>query len=163
MLKTVLLAFLLVGITGVPNAALRSAVVQAGGGSGHFDTLRLFRALAGPLAGAELAKLRFQFGPARVAAFVRVMNFTVVDSGEALAVPVPDPNNAKALATALVGQALTPDGTLGVDRLLDGLLSVREHGRIAADVKRRFGADADRSYHIVLLQVLNDLKRANHL
>ena len=165
MIKCLLLAVMLLGAApGGPDVALRSAVIQAGGGPRSFDTGRLFHALAGPLAGPEFAKLRFQYGRTRVDQFMRVFNFIVADLGDIASVaPRPDPHDAKALAAALLDGAKLPDGRYSVDRLLDRLLSESDHARIAADVTRSLGNDADTSYHVVLLQALQDMKRANRL
>lgn len=165
MTKWLLLTVMLLGAApGVPDVALRSAVIQAGGGPRSFDTDTLFHALAGRLAGPEFTKLRFQYGRARVDQFMRVFNFIVADLGDTAPVaPRPDPHDAKALAAALLDGAKLPDGTYSVDHLLDRLLSGHDRARIAADVKGTLGNDADASYHVVMLQALQDMKRANHL
>ena len=55
MYRSLFLSLALLGAASNSDDALRSAVVLAGGGPGHFTTGALFRTLAGGLAGAEFA------------------------------------------------------------------------------------------------------------
>ena len=156
---------------GAPNLALTVSVMQAGGGPQHFRTMTLFRALAGPLAGAERFRLRMMFGNRSVASFEQVFDFMVSDLVSSSkrervvfpAVPAPDPRDAKALAAALLAGATVSPGTYSVNVLLDRLLSHSLHLRISADIARRYGAASEENYRRVLLQALLDMKRANHL
>ncbi|MBV9150028.1 MAG: hypothetical protein JO024_09185, partial [Candidatus Eremiobacteraeota bacterium] len=62
-----------------PNVPLTVAVIDAGGGAQHYDTVTLIHTLAGHMAGLELIRLRMAFGNANVASFVTVFNFAVAD------------------------------------------------------------------------------------
>lgn len=154
-----------------PNVALTVAVIDAGGGAEHYDTVALFRTLAGHLAGAELLRLRMQYGKANVASFLSVFNFMMGDivttfrdqHVEMNVTPAPDPHDGKALAAALLAQAAKPDGTLSTDAMLDHLLSPGLNSRIRSDTEKKFGVPSYDNYRTILLQTLADMKRANHL
>jgi hypothetical protein len=146
-------------------------VIEAGGGAQHYDTVALFHTLAGHLAGLELMRLRMQFGKANVASFLTVFNFAVRDIVMTFGdervnmnvTPAPDPHDGKALSAALVAQATRTGGSLDVDTMLDHLLSPGAHARVRSDIVKKFGTPGDDNFRAVLLQTLEDMKRANHL
>ncbi|MBV8688671.1 MAG: hypothetical protein JOZ59_01065 [Candidatus Eremiobacteraeota bacterium] len=154
-----------------PNVPLTIAVIDAGGGPQHYDTVSLFRTVAGRLAGAELFRLRMMFGRAKADSFLSVFNFAVKDIVTAFheqrvdlnVSPAPDPHDGHALSVALVTQASRADGSLDAATMLGRLLSPSTNARVSADIERNFGADGDRNFLTVLQQSLQDMKRANHL
>lgn len=154
-----------------PNVALTVAVIDAGGGAQHYDTVALFHTLAGHLAGAEFIKLRMQNGKGNVESFLSVFNFAVQDIVATFkdehvnmnVSPEPDPHDGKALAAALVAQASDSLGTLSVDVMLDHMLSPGAHSRVRSDIQKKFGMPSDDNYRMILLQTLQDMKRAYHL
>jgi len=153
-----------------PNVALTVAVIDAGGGTQHYDTVQLFGRLAGRLAGPELTRLRFQYGKRNVASFLSVFDFAVKDIVLGFRdrhvnmdiAPLPDPRDGRALSAALVTQASRADGTLDVDTMLDRLLAPAGRERVRNDIDKSFGTEADRNFRAILLQSLQDMKRANH-
>jgi len=153
------------------NVPLTVAIIEAGGGAQHYDTIRLIHTLAGHLAGLELIRLRMASGKANVASFLTVFNFAVADIVSTFksdrvsmdVTPAPDPRDARALSVALITQAKAPDGVLNVDTMLDHLLSPAMHARIRGDIIKRFGTAGDDNFRAVLLHALQDMKLANHL
>ena len=154
-----------------PNVPLTVAVIDAGGGAQHYDTVTLIHTLAGHLAGLELIRLRMAFGKANVASFLTVFNFAVADivtifKNDRLSMdvaPAPDPHDGKALSAALIAQATPPGGALSVDTMLDHLLSPPMHARVRSDIVKQYGVTGDDNFRAVLLHALQDMKLANHL
>ncbi len=154
-----------------PNVPLTVALIEAGGGAQHYDTVTLIHSLAGHLAGVELWHLRLVFGRQKVGSFLSVFNFAVKDIVTTFhdahidlnVSPSPDPHDGHALCAALIAQALQPDGNLDVDLLLDHMLSAGAHAHVRTDIARAYGAEGERNFRAVLLQSLRDMRRANHL
>lgn len=153
---------------GSPDLPLTLSMVMAGGGPAHFKTTTLVGVLAGPNAGAEVAKLTKQYGAAGVKQYLAVFDFVVTDSlklataaGVKLpAQPKPDPADGKALATALYKAGIDPKIGYNVEYMLDHLVSHPIHVRVMKDIDAKFGLKADATYHVVTLVVMQDLKKA---
>ena len=63
---------------GAPDLLAASSLVAAGGAAQHFSIVAALRSLAGTkTANAEVLKLTRQYGPGKVASFVKVQNFAV--------------------------------------------------------------------------------------
>jgi hypothetical protein len=160
---------------GVPNLALTAALVKAGGGATAFDAQKLLGALTGngPLTQTEIANLTKKFGADNIALFLKTFNFALADglaqattAGMALpAAPVPDPDNATALAAALYTAGVGPRGGYDVEYMLDTLLSHVIHVAVMNDIDANpeLGPKADANYHAVLRQTILDLKAAYQL
>ncbi|TAM60312.1 hypothetical protein EPN52_05435 [bacterium] len=152
--------------TGSPNLALTLSMIEAGGGPAAYKTTTLVGVLAGPKAGAEVAKLQQQFGKDNVAQFIKTFDFVVGDSlkivtAKKIALPKtadPAPSNGKALAAALYKAGVSAQGSYNVEYMLDDLVSHPIHVQVMDDIDAKYGAKADAEYHVILLQVMKDLK-----
>jgi hypothetical protein len=155
---------------GVPNLALTTALVRAGGGPAAFDAHKLIDSLTGngPGTQAELASLTRKFGADNVASFFTTFNYVITDAlaqtatvGIALpATPVPDPADAKALCAGLYQAGVTSRGSFDVEYMLDTLVSHVVHVAVMNDIDANpdLGPKADANYHAVLSQTVLDLK-----
>ena len=145
------------------NAALLSAVVTLGGGPDHFSAAVFRRALSTPAAGEDQT-LRTAVGTAVVDRFDDVFTYVVLDgigtmkrSGKPL--PPPTSTDAKTVAAALY-QAGLHDGAFDVERLFDTLFSSAVHNHAMVAVGRKYGANGETAYHVVLARLLQDLAKS---
>lgn len=151
---------------GQPDLPVTLSMIDAGGGAGNFASSKLIGVLAGAHTSAEVAKLNKQFGEKKVASFLEVFNFVVMDSLKKIkaagmtlpASPMPDPHDGKALSTALYKLGITPSGKYKVEYMLDGLVSHPIHLAVMKDIDAKYGRAADANYHVVLTQAILDLK-----
>jgi hypothetical protein len=81
---------------------------------------------------------------------------TMKRSGKPL--PAPSPTDAKAIAAALY-QAGLHDGAFDVERLFDTLFSSAVHGHAMIAVGRKYGANGETAYHVVLARLVQDLAK----
>jgi len=144
------------------NAALLSAVVTLGGGPDHFSGATFRRALSARAA-SEDQTLRTAVGTAMVDRFDDVFTYVVLDgigtmkrSGRPL--PPPSSADAKAVAAALY-QAGLHDGAFDVERVFDTLFSPAVHNHAMVAVGRKYGADGETAYHVVLARLVQDLAK----
>jgi hypothetical protein len=153
--------------TNNPKLTNTLSLVVAGGGPANFSTVTLFGLLADGKAAAEKAKLVKQFGAPGFAQYVKTFDFVIADALKIVtakgiklpATPSPDPKNGKALAAALYADGVDPSsGTYNVEYMLDHLVSHPIHVQIMKDIDAKYGVAADASYHIVTLQIFEDLK-----
>jgi hypothetical protein len=152
---------------GPPALPLTAAVVAAGGGVSHFDSLRLLAVLTGPHETNEVATLTRRFGKARVGAFVVTFNHAVDDAltvatkaGVTLP-PVPaylqiGPN----LAARLFAAGTMADGRYDVGYMLEHLISRNIHVAIMheLDADPAVGPARNADFHIILTSLMGDLK-----
>ena len=144
------------------NVALLSAVVTLGGGPDHFSAAAFRRALSA-LVASEDQTLRTAVGTAMVDRFDDVFTYVVLDgigtmkrSGKPL--PPPTSTDAKAVAAALY-QAGLHDGAFDVERLFDSLFSSPVHNHAMVAVGRKYGANGETAYHVVLARLVQDLAK----
>lgn len=153
---------------GPPKLTNTLALVVAGGGPSKFDTVTLVKSLAGDKADAEVASLTKKYGAATVKEFLAVFDFVIADTLKIVtakkvklpAKPDPDPTDGKALSAALYADGVDKSGTFNVEYMLDHLVSHPIHVQVMKDIDAKFGAKADATYHVALLQVMKDLKAA---
>ncbi|GAC1547621.1 MAG: hypothetical protein NVS3B16_19800 [Vulcanimicrobiaceae bacterium] len=150
--------------SGDPDLALTVALVQAGGGAADFDAARAVRVLAGASFDAEYAKLKAQFGAAKVDESLAVFTYAVNDTlkvatREHIALPEPAPaaSDARALRAALYRAGTTPAGKWDVGYFLEHLITHPIHHEIMDDMDIRFGHVANGTFHVVLTQLMQDL------
>ena len=74
------------------------------------------------------------------------------------ATPEPDPKDGKALAAALYTDGMAPDGAFSVEYMLDHLVTHPIHVQVMKDIDAKYGPSADAAYHVVTLQIFQDLK-----
>ena len=152
---------------GFPHLHLTMAVVDAGGGSKHFDSHRLVHRLAGTGAAAENAKIVRQYGNARVAAFYGVFTFAVDDAlkkAHNMLIPLPktaqpNPADGTALASALYHAGMTNAGRYDVGYMLEVLMSHQIHHDIMGDMDRTFTPPVNADFHVILTTVMHDVGR----
>lgn len=152
---------------GTPDLALTSAMVAAGGGPEHFSSLRLFKTLTGAASGPEALKLTKQFGAANVRSTFAVFDYAIEDvvrvvTEKHIALPPPSPTtgDARALAVALYSAGTTTTGNWDVGYMLEHLITHPIHHTIMRDIDRKFSARENENFHIVLSQMMDDLKMA---
>ncbi len=153
--------------TNKPKLGNTLSLVVAGGGPTKFSTVTLVGVLAGDKASAEVASLTKKFGKANVALFIKTFDFVIADSLKIVtkagvklpAKPDPDPTDGKALAAALYTDGVdAKSGEFNAEYMLDHLVTHPVHMQVMTDIDAKYGAKADATYHIALLQVMKDLK-----
>jgi len=149
-----------------PKLTNTLSMIVAGGGPAHFSTVTLFGVLADGKAAAEQAKLIGKYGKKGFGQFIKTFDFVISDS---LAIvtkdkvalpkaPSPDPKDGKALSAALYTDGVAKDGTYSVEYMLDHLVSHPIHVQVMKDIDAKYGQSADAAYHVVLLEIMQDLK-----
>jgi hypothetical protein len=150
-----------------PKLTNTLSLVIAGGGPKHFSTVTLFKVLAGDKMEAEVAALTKEYGAAKFGQFVKTFDFVINDSLAIVtkakvalpAKPDPDPTDGKALAAALYTDGMdSKTGGFNVEYMLDHLVTHPVHVQVMKDIDKKFGAQADADYHIILTKVMGDLK-----
>ncbi len=149
---------------GAPDLLAASSLVAAGGAAEHFSIVAALRSLAGnKIANAEVLKLTRQYGPGKVASFVKVQNFTVdeaVRDAVAAGVKFPAPTlSGKTLAVRITKHGLE-DGTYYEGAMLDKLVTHKIHEAVMASIDAQYGAKADANYHRIADQAHYDLAQA---
>jgi hypothetical protein len=155
---------------GKPDLGLTLAIVQAGGGAKHFDTARLFRAMAGPFARSEFAKLERLYGKARMAAFMQTMNFAMRDLLTLFAInhialpahPSVSPNAGPRLATAIYRAGVMPTGKYDCGYMMEHLMTHPIHVVLMHDVAvaHGHGPAHNANLHIIMTRMIADLRDA---
>jgi hypothetical protein len=150
---------------GAPKLTNTLSLIVAGGGPSHFSTVTAFGVLADGKASAEEAKLIKQYGKPAFGQYIKTFDFVISD---ALAIvtkakvplpktPDPDPKDGKALAAALYADGVGPNG-FSVEYMLDHLVTHPVHVQVMKDIDAKYGLSADAAYHVVTLQIFQDLK-----
>jgi hypothetical protein len=153
---------------GTPDLPLTAALVQAGGGPEHFDSLKLLSVLAGTQTNAEVASLTRRYGKARVTAFVVTFNHAIDDAlttatkaGVTLPPPAPQASqNGKVLWSDLVSAGTMPRGRFDVGYMLEHLVSRNIHVAIMRqlDADPQVGPQRNADFHLILTTVIADLR-----
>ena len=149
-----------------PKLTNTLALIVAGGGPAHFSTATAFGGLADGKAEAEQAKLIKQYGKPAFLQYLKTFDFVISDSLAIVtkdkvalpATPEPDPKDGKALAAALYTDGMAPDGAFSVEYMLDHLVTHPIHVQVMKDIDAKYGPSADAAYHVVTLQIFQDLK-----
>ncbi len=149
---------------GAPDLVAASSLVAAGGAPEHFSIVTALRHLAGnKVANAEVLKLTRQYGPGKVASFVKVQNFAVdeaVRDATSAGVKFPAPTlTGTALAVRVTKHGLE-DGTYYEGAMLDKLVSHKIHEAVMASIDAQYGTKADANYHRIADQAHYDLAQA---
>jgi hypothetical protein len=150
--------------TGAPDLLAASSLVAAGGAPEHFSIVTALRNLAGPkIANQEVLKLTRQYGPGKVASFVKVQNFAVdqaVRDAVAAGVKFPAPTlTGTALAVRITKHGLE-NGTYYEGAMLDKLVSHNIHVAVMDAIDAQYGTKADANYHRIADQAHYDLAQA---
>ena len=149
---------------GAPDLLAASSLVAAGGAAEHFSIVAALQSLAGKkTADAEILKLTRQYGPGKVASFVKVQNFAVdeaVRDAIAAGVKFPAPTlSGKVLAVRITKHGLQ-QGTYYEGAMLDKLVSHKIHEAVMDAIDAQYGMKADANYHRIADQAHYDLAQA---
>jgi hypothetical protein len=152
---------------GQPDLGLTSALIEAGGGAGHFDATKLFRVLAGPKSNPETARLDRQYGKAKVDAFFQTFSFAMIDLVQLfrenhITLPQPRiaPSDGRAMAIALYRDGIMPNGKYDCGYLMEHLMTHPIHIVLMHEIdnQRGHGPRHNANFHTILTQVVMDLK-----
>ena len=149
---------------GAPDLLAASSLVAAGGAAEHFSIVAALQSLAGKkTADAEVLKLTREYGPGKVASFVKVQNFAVdeaVRDAMAAGVKFPAPTlSGKVLAVRITKHGLE-QGTYYEGVMLDKLVSHKIHVAVMEAIDAQYGTKADANYHRIADQAHYDLAQA---
>ena len=149
---------------GAPDLLAASSLVAAGGAAEHFSIVAALRSLAGnKIANAELLKLTRQYGPGKVASFVKVQNFAVdeaVRDATTAGVTFPAPTLSGTVLAVRITKHGLQDGTYYEGAMLDKLVSHTIHEAVMDSIDAQYGAAADANYHRIADQAHYDLAQA---
>ncbi len=151
---------------GTPALAVTVALVEAGGGPGHFSLVTALDHMLGKkTVHAEVAKLTRQYGRKRVSEWVKVMNFYVADTlkivkDRKITLPAPAGLNGAQLARTLVKAGTDARDTFWAGYLFDHAVSHRIHQQLMNDADAKFGAKWDANAHAITNQAFYDVARA---
>lgn len=155
---------------GTPDLGLTLAMVQAGGGPQHFDSLRLFRVMAGSRAQRESASLDRMYGKAKMAAFMQTFNYAVKDLLTIFAInhiALPDrprisPHDGVRIAEAIYRDGIMPGGKYDCGYMMEHLMKHPVHIVLMHDINnaRGHGPRHNANFHIILTQMIADLVSA---
>jgi hypothetical protein len=150
--------------TGAPDLLAASSLVAAGGAAEHFSIVAALRSLAGKkIADAEVLKLTRQYGPGKVASFVKVQNFAVdqaVRDATAAGVKFPAATLSGTVLAVRITKHGLEHGTYYEGAMLDKLVSHKIHVAVMEAIDAQYGAKADANYHRIADQAHYDLAQA---
>jgi hypothetical protein len=157
---------------GKPDLGLTLAIVAAGGGPAHFTSARLFRALAGPHAGAESRKLTRLYGKAKMAAFMQTFTFAVHDLALLFKMndvalpgkPSIAPDKGRAIVGAIYHDGIMPTGKYDCGYMMEHLMTHPVHVVLMhdIDVAHGHGPRHNANFHIILTRMVVDLRNLYH-
>ncbi len=155
---------------GKPDLGLTLAMVQAGGGAAHFDSGRLFRAIAGRHAQKESVKLQRLYGKAKMAAFMQTFTFAVHDLVSIFSInhialpkqPSISPRDGARLAGAIYHSGIMPTGKYDCGYMMEHLMTHSVHIVLMHDINvaRGHGPAHNANFHIILTRMIVDLRNA---
>lgn len=153
---------------GAPDLPLTAAVVEAGGGAQHFDSLKLLGVLAGANANAEVQSLTQRYGKERVTAFVVTFNHAIDDALIAatqagVKLPPSSPGlvqDGKQLSGQLVQAGTMNNGRFDIGYMLEHLISRPIHVTIMQQLNADpdVGPQRNADFHVILAGVIQDLR-----
>jgi len=151
---------------GKPALAVTVALVEAGGGPGHFSLVTALNHMLGKkTVKAEVAKLTRQYGAKRVTAWVTVMNFYVDDTlkivkAKGINLPPPAKLSGVELAKTLVKAGTDSQGTFWAGYLFDHAVSHPIHNQLMNDADAKYSAKWDANAHAITNQAFYDVAQA---
>ncbi len=141
---------------GPPDLKLTVDLVTAGTGPKGFDSHVLFANMYGTRAAAEAARLQARYGPAAVAGFFPLMDFTIADvvrmaKRDGVKLPAADnPLSPVKLDRSLYLIGHAPGGHYDVGYMIERLISHKYHHELMADLNRHFSQTRVAAFHSVL-------------
>lgn len=154
---------------GQPDLAVTAALVEAGGGPGHFSfPAALVSMLGRKTVDAEVARLDKQYGQAEVKTFLGGMTYAVDDAlkratKQGIKLPAPADLSGTKLAVVLVRAGTAPDGVFWAGYLFDHAISHQLHNEVMADIDTNVSENADATTHRILNQAMYDVAQALHV
>ncbi len=150
---------------GAPALAVTASLVKAGGGAAHYSTAKALTSMLGAKAtNAEVAKLRKQYGQAKVASWLKIGDFAVKDAlriATKAGVKLPAANlTGKKLASTLVSAGLEKNQTFNIELLLDKAVTHKIHVQVMDNIDKKFGPGVDANYHKISNQAFYDAAHA---
>lgn len=155
---------------GRPDLGLTLAMVEAGGGVQHFDSMRLLQVLGGSKAPSEAAKLEHEYGKAKMAAFQQTFKFAVRDTATVLALnhmalpdrPSVSPHDGRSMTTDIYRDGVMPTGKFDCGYMMEHLVTHTVHIIVMHDINdaRYQGPSHNANFHIILTRIIADLHRA---
>lgn len=151
---------------GAPALPVTVALVDAGGGPGHFEFSKALVSMLGEkTVQAEVAKLTKEYGAKNVQVFISGMTFAVNDGVKraeqaGIKLPAPADLHGTKLAATLVSAGTAPDGTFWAGYLFDHALSHKLHNQVMVDVDTKVSSKADLTTHYILNQAMYDVAQA---
>ena len=155
---------------GTPDLGLTLAVVEAGGGPEHFDSVRLFRVLAGSKAQSEALKLQHEYGKSRMAAFEQTFTFAVRDTANVFALnhialparPRISPSDGRGMAIDIYRDGVMPTGKFDCGYMMEHMVTHPVHIIVMHDINdaRAQGPSHNANFHVILTRLIADLHRA---
>lgn len=153
---------------GKPDLGLTLAMVEAGGGSAHFNSARLFHVLAGSHEAGESQKLSRLYGKARMAAFMQTFTFAMRDLVTLFKInhvtlpekPRISPERGRAIVSAIYHDGIMPTGRYDCGYMMEHLMTHPLHVALMHDIDdaRGHGAQHNANFHIVLTRMIADLR-----
>ncbi len=154
---------------GKPDLGLTLAVIEAGGGPEHFDSVRLFRVLGGANARSEAAKLQHEYGKARMAAFEQTFTFAMRDTVKVFSLnhialpsqPSVSPHDGRAMAVDVYRDGVMPTGKFDCGYMMEHMMTHPVHMILMHDINdaRDQGPSHNANFHIILTRLIADLHR----
>jgi hypothetical protein len=150
---------------GAPALEVTASLVMAGGGPENFSIAKALTAMIGEeTVKAEVEKLTRQYGENRVNSWMEVFDFAVKEAlrmATEAGVKLPKGQlSGKKLAAALVTAGLNKSHTFYTCTMLDKAISHKLHVAAMESIDKKFGAEANASYHAITNQAMYDLAQA---
>jgi hypothetical protein len=148
---------------GAANLPLGMNLIDAGGGAGSFSVVRAWENMIGPdELQADLASLAHTYGQSEADRFVDLFNFVMADAWnragvDNLRMPASSGENGLPLALAILDAASTPQGNYQVEHLLGQVLTPRVCSQVLADLKAKYGSDAQAQFLTMGNEFLNQV------
>lgn len=152
--------------TGQPALGVTAALVNAGGGAGHFSFAEaLDRMLGKKTVNAEVAKLSRQYGRHKVKEWLKGLD-TAIDDGLAIArkdgitLPKPAMQPGPKLAETLVKAGTARNRTFWAGLMFDHAFSHGIHDKVMDATTAQYGAGYTANYHTITNQAMVDVAHA---
>ncbi len=154
---------------GKPDLGLTLALVQAGGGAGHFNSAKLFRVLTNHHPQAEMKRLQRAYGKAKVAAFMQTMTFAINDLAVLMKAnhiefpdePSVDPHDGRSIVLGIYQDGIAKHRKYDCGYMMEHLMSHPLHVVLMRDIndERGHGPTHNANFHIILTRVVKDLMK----
>lgn len=153
--------------SGAPALQVTAALVEAGGGAGHFSLAQALTSMLGAdTVNAEVGKLTKQYGKQNVTDWISAFDYAVNDglvlatkAGDKLPAAPDDLKGAK-LAGTLVDAGTAPDSVFWSGLVFDKALSHDIHNQVMVDIETKYSPAYDKNLHAITNQAMYDVGQA---